>query len=156
MTSGNLILTRKVSHVITRYLVGLAGMVLIIAGFILHWELILVGLALLLLPWISRQWMFPHRILFKKGEVILETGQVIPNIHRIPGAQINEIEIEKLEKDSEPHSFREESQSTTYKFYLDTADSRYRLLRLTFSQNEDAKVEEISKFVRNFLSIVKH
>lgn len=156
LQEGDLIITRKSKHYFSVALSWLFGIGLLILGSYTNVQILLFGLLLVLLPWISRQWRFPQKVIFsKEGYLILETGNIIPNINKIREEHITELQVEKVRKSSETSPFQEGNEDIIYNFMLDTPVKRLKLMRLEFRRDEDEKIDEIRSFLLQSLKILK-
>ena len=156
LLEGSLIIRRKAKTYFSIALSWIAGSILVAIGVFANLQILLFGLFLLLLPWISRQWQFPQKLTFSKdGYLMLETGNIVPNIIKIRQEHIQELQVEKVRKSSDTSPFQEGNEDIIYNFMLDTSVKRFKLLRLTFRRDEDEKIDEIRTFLLNSLKILK-
>ncbi len=156
LQSGNLIIRKKSRSFVPAILVAVFGIALVIGGLYIHINVVLLGLLLSLSPWISRKWQYPDKItLARSGEVLLETGRIVPNIYRLKGKEITELQVEKVKKYTDTSPFQEGNQEVIYNFFMETTVKRFKLLRLVYRKDEDDKADEVRKFIKQSLGILK-
>lgn len=154
IVSGNLTLKRRGSSSLILICTLLAIPVFWISTFA-HFTVFLLGIILLLAPWIFRRWQFPPEVQFLRNEGIQLGGGLFGGKRLLPFSDITELQLERVVKPTDASPFHEGTDEFVYNFMAATGGHRHKLLRLVYRPDDPEEVESIRGFLLQYLQKLK-
>ena len=128
------------------------GILVLWLSVVFSYKLVLLGIPLVVWPFVSDQWRFPKTINFDLSQQSVQLSRFGKVVNRIEFSRIQEIGVDAQILTTDVSPFKEGFREYGYSFYvLDDKGKKWRLFRLRFRDEKDEEMKGIIHFLNNHL-----